>query len=546
MNPQSQQATKQNQSLVTKSQSLVLMKNMIRISLSSICYMRDLFPTSCYKNQQYGSIEIHQLRGAEKDDIGEVIVNNQEAFLLTQWIEKGIFSALESEYLQSVTFAIFSYHPITNESIVLETYEFKVSYQNQNGSASINGASMFSKESLKQQAGKFIRSLTEFTSTLDELPSDRWITIQLKYQDETPVDYEPEYFKSHDGSLFGSQSMPLKVKLGNIKTPHMEINAKFAGLESLLFEDLCKVPKVNDVGNHSLSTPTIFRGSKGKDGESSFNKLDESSIMTNPIPFLNTTVESENLSIKATEVTDEEIVRCVIEQVEKHGKANAKPISEKLTMNKFELSERLDKLSQSGKLKKINRFSYTTVDTVLNNKIEQSSNKETKLFHHDSIVDFKGESLENSLNNCEYIQPEPIDDGFEDEFNNKSSISSRRYLDKPPLALEEQPVKSTTATSKSVKSTKKTSTKENCATSTPVRIGAVGFNDETSDTFTETELVEVHTLETKRKVAHEQQHSLSQSSDASDTSQHKRRKYSIIKDPLHLKKNLSQDMSNDY
>jgi hypothetical protein len=76
-------------------------------------------------------------------------------------------------------FAIYSDHPITGESILLETYEFKISYQD-HSPATINNAPMLSKDALKLQAGRFIRSLTEFTGTLDDMPNERWITLQLK------------------------------------------------------------------------------------------------------------------------------------------------------------------------------------------------------------------------------------------------------------------------------------------------------------------------------------------------------------------------------
>lgn len=117
--------------------------------------------------------------GAHKDDSGTVSVDNYEAFLLTQWLEKGVFAALELSYLSALTFAVYSKHPITKEDILLETYEFKVTCPD-SGPAKVNDVALLSKETVKTQAALFIRSLTEFASTLDMLPSERWITLQLK------------------------------------------------------------------------------------------------------------------------------------------------------------------------------------------------------------------------------------------------------------------------------------------------------------------------------------------------------------------------------
>ena len=156
-----------------------LVRFQVRISISSICYIRDLFPRDCFKNKPYGNINIHQLQGARKEDDGEITVTHPDAFLLTQWLEQGVFHALEQEYLSALVFAIYAKQPITGEDILLETYEFKTTYQGE-GTAKINDVSLLSKDSVKNQAAKFIRSLTEFSGTLDNLPDSCWITLQLK------------------------------------------------------------------------------------------------------------------------------------------------------------------------------------------------------------------------------------------------------------------------------------------------------------------------------------------------------------------------------
>lgn len=79
------QKVKSDQDVISKQSSLVLMKNMIRISISSISYMRGLFDEKCFKKIPYGGIEIHQLESAVEDDNGIIVKKNNEAFLLTQW-----------------------------------------------------------------------------------------------------------------------------------------------------------------------------------------------------------------------------------------------------------------------------------------------------------------------------------------------------------------------------------------------------------------------------------------------------------------------------
>lgn len=55
-----------------------------------------MFPQDCFKKKEYGSVEIQQLQGAARDpDTQEVVVTYPQAFLLTQWMEKGVFDALQ-------------------------------------------------------------------------------------------------------------------------------------------------------------------------------------------------------------------------------------------------------------------------------------------------------------------------------------------------------------------------------------------------------------------------------------------------------------------
>lgn len=104
-------------------------------------------------------------------------------------MEKGVFSALESRYLKSLTFAVFCKHPETGKEMLLETYQFHVEYPKTDdgkGSILLNGAPL-TKDTLKKQAVTFIRALVEFSATLDALPEDRWLTLKLTVRVAGPL-----------------------------------------------------------------------------------------------------------------------------------------------------------------------------------------------------------------------------------------------------------------------------------------------------------------------------------------------------------------------
>lgn len=69
---------------------------MIRLSVSSICYLRAVFPAECFSSRDYAGLKVHQIECAEKDENGETVVKNKDAFLLTQ---VPIFKSLELNFI---------------------------------------------------------------------------------------------------------------------------------------------------------------------------------------------------------------------------------------------------------------------------------------------------------------------------------------------------------------------------------------------------------------------------------------------------------------
>lgn len=120
----------------------------------------------------------------EKDKDGNIKIINEEAFLVTQWLQNGVFQALDSGYVSSLTFIIYTKNPLTDKDTILETYEFKITYSDGENFATVNDIQLFSKESVKQQASHFIRALIDFCGTLDSIPDERWITLQLQVSEK--------------------------------------------------------------------------------------------------------------------------------------------------------------------------------------------------------------------------------------------------------------------------------------------------------------------------------------------------------------------------
>jgi HORMA domain len=68
-----------------------------------------------------------------------------------------------------------------------------------------------------------IRNLVQMTSTLNPLPRRRYFTMRLKYNDDAPDDYEPQFFRAaKDADMLAMQfaSRPESYQIGHVETPY--------------------------------------------------------------------------------------------------------------------------------------------------------------------------------------------------------------------------------------------------------------------------------------------------------------------------------------
>jgi hypothetical protein len=163
---------------------------------------------------------------------------------VTQWLEKGVFQALQDHLLETLTLAIHTIHPKKKSDLLLEKYEFKIDYHvDEKGNRlphAINGTHM-SKSALKTQANKFVRNLVSLSSTLDDLPQELSVTMELSYVDGCPDDYQPQFFRDATGAGVGDVvgENVLKIKFGSVKSGLHDLHGRFTGFEHFDDDSLC-------------------------------------------------------------------------------------------------------------------------------------------------------------------------------------------------------------------------------------------------------------------------------------------------------------------
>eukprot|EP01119_Soliformovum_irregulare_P026254 TRINITY_DN9983_c0_g1_i1.p2 TRINITY_DN9983_c0_g1~~TRINITY_DN9983_c0_g1_i1.p2 ORF type:complete len:594 (+),score=203.61 TRINITY_DN9983_c0_g1_i1:2028-3809(+) len=209
----------------TETQSLVMMRNLLRTAISTITYVRGLFPEDCFSDRLLAGVNIKSL-----------LPTSEEANLLCRWLEEGVFEALNHKFLRVIIFGIYT-NP-EDPTSMLECYSFDITYPNgaaiemrvskstNNNRPSADSSIIETKEQIKKATIQLLRTLISMASTLKGLPDDRYLTMKLLYYDErTPQDYEPKFFKAANNTL-GFDRRPVKIKIGTVTTPYHSMAMK--------------------------------------------------------------------------------------------------------------------------------------------------------------------------------------------------------------------------------------------------------------------------------------------------------------------------------
>jgi hypothetical protein len=112
----SAQKVRQSTDTVTEVQSMTLVKNILRSSIATIAYIRYLFPEENFSETQLAGLKIKSLLPRD----------NPEIAAMTEWMEQGVFDAIERHYLRALVFSVFG--EFNNPATLLESYTFKFSY----------------------------------------------------------------------------------------------------------------------------------------------------------------------------------------------------------------------------------------------------------------------------------------------------------------------------------------------------------------------------------------------------------------------------------
>ncbi|KAG0544374.1 hypothetical protein BDA96_02G269800 [Sorghum bicolor] len=239
-------AQKTKEAEITEQDSLLLTRNLLRIAIYNISYIRGLFHEKYFSDKSVPALEMK---------IKKLMPMDAESRRLIDWMEKGVYDALQKKYLKTLLFCICE----KEEGPMIEEYAFSFSYPNtsteevamnmsrtgsKKGSTTFtSNASEVTPDQMRSSACKMIRTLVSLMRTLDPMPEERTILMKLLYYDDvTPEDYEPPFFKccADNEAMNIWNKNPLKMEVGNVNSKHLVLALK---VKSVL--DPCDDENVN-------------------------------------------------------------------------------------------------------------------------------------------------------------------------------------------------------------------------------------------------------------------------------------------------------------
>ncbi|KAK0134403.1 HORMA domain-containing protein 1 [Merluccius polli] len=195
--------------LKTQQQSLVFVKRMMAVAVSSITYLRGIFPEDAYRSRYLEDLCVKVLR---QD------CETPGACKVVKWM-MGCFDALEKGYR------------------IIESYQFKFKYTDKGPEMDIlrnkNVEMQVTMDDTKKASVLLIRKLFLLMQNLGTLPNDINLTMKLFYYDDiTPAGYEPPGFQEGVCESLWFEGTAVHFRVGQVQTAFHSLNLRVAAERS--------------------------------------------------------------------------------------------------------------------------------------------------------------------------------------------------------------------------------------------------------------------------------------------------------------------------
>ncbi|XP_056911912.1 zebrafish testis-expressed 38 isoform X2 [Takifugu flavidus] len=211
----------------TEQESLVFVKRMMAVAVSSITYLRGIFPEDAYRSRYLEDLCIKVLREE---------CSNSGANKIVKWM-MGCFDAMEKQYLQIVFIGVYT--DPEKPDCIIESYHFKFKYPEKGPQMDIqrnNEVEMHVPlENTKRASMLLIRKLFLLMQNLDILPNKVYLTMKLYYYDDiTPAHYQPPGFKEGECDSLWFEGKAVHFRVGEVQTAFHTLKVRVSAKEDRL------------------------------------------------------------------------------------------------------------------------------------------------------------------------------------------------------------------------------------------------------------------------------------------------------------------------
>ncbi|KAG8179591.1 hypothetical protein JTE90_001833, partial [Oedothorax gibbosus] len=193
--------------------STLFIKKMIAVSMSSITYMRRIFPEHAYGEKKLGGLRL------------KILNEHCGIRAVTKFIDllRGCYDAVEKKYLHQISVGVCLNPENRNE--VVEAYRLEFCYTDNECSITChNKTKTFSpkpNDPVVKASLQMLQNIYTVSELLGDLPKCPYITLKLLYYDDvTPPDYEPPGFEPSAEVRFSFPEKCLNVDMGRVDTDH--------------------------------------------------------------------------------------------------------------------------------------------------------------------------------------------------------------------------------------------------------------------------------------------------------------------------------------
>ncbi|CAN8238613.1 unnamed protein product [Cochlearia groenlandica] len=277
-------AQKLKEAEITEQDSLLLTRNLLRIAIFNISYIRGLFPEKYFNDKSVPALDMK---------IKKLMPMDAESRRLIDWMEKGVYDALQKKYLKTLMFCICE----SVDGPMIEEYSFSFSYSdsdsqvmmninrtgNKNG-GTFNSNADITPNQMRSSACKMVRTLVQLMRTLDKMPDQRTIVMKLLYYDDvTPPDYEPPFFRgcTEDEAQYVWTKNPLRMEVGNVNSKHLVLTLK---VKSVL--DPCEDENDDMQDDGKSIGPDSVHDDQLSDSDSEISQTQENQFIVAPVEQL--------------------------------------------------------------------------------------------------------------------------------------------------------------------------------------------------------------------------------------------------------------------